>query len=242
MTSTTSAPVEASAASHVAAVSSASSLQLDPVAGVNANPWLHTGVHAPPAATESVQSPTPPFIGAAEASHVGASHVAAVYTPPVQLDPVAGVSTKPSSQVGVHEVSAASVAVQSPTAPCAGAPEASQESCAVHVERVFSTPLQRKPSSVRHALEHPSPFAVLPSSQLSSPCFFPSPHVIGAQLDECSEPLPDASWEQTKPASSLQEEEQPSPSTVLPSSHPSWSERTRPSPQVALHILGAGWD
>ena len=44
-------------------------------------PELHVGWHVDPLASELVQSPAPPFAGAADASHAFAEHVAAVSTP-----------------------------------------------------------------------------------------------------------------------------------------------------------------
>ena len=44
-------------------------------------PELHVGWHVDPLARELVQSPTPPFVGAVDASHGFAAHVAAVNVP-----------------------------------------------------------------------------------------------------------------------------------------------------------------
>ena len=44
-------------------------------------PALHVGWHVDPLARELVQSPTPPFVGAADASQAFAEHVAAVSVP-----------------------------------------------------------------------------------------------------------------------------------------------------------------
>ena len=44
-------------------------------------PALHVGWHVEPLARELVQSPTPPFVGATDASHGLGPHVAAVSVP-----------------------------------------------------------------------------------------------------------------------------------------------------------------
>jgi hypothetical protein len=49
-------------------------------------PELHVGWHVEPLARELVQSPAPPFVGAADASHGFAAHVAAVSVPALQDD------------------------------------------------------------------------------------------------------------------------------------------------------------
>ena len=49
-------------------------------------PSLHVGWQVDPLARLSVQSPTPPLAGAADASHGFALHVAAVRVPALQLD------------------------------------------------------------------------------------------------------------------------------------------------------------
>ena len=96
-----------------------------------AYPLLHVGWHVEPDASELVQLPTPPFAGAAEASHVGSvTHVAAVSTFPAhELGPDA---TYPLLHVGWHVDPGASELVQSPTPPFAGAAEASQGSEIAH--------------------------------------------------------------------------------------------------------------
>ena len=68
-------------AEHVAAVS-VPALQDDVPETVY--PELHVGWHVDPLARELVQSPAPPFVGAVDASHGFAEHVAAVRVPAVQ--------------------------------------------------------------------------------------------------------------------------------------------------------------
>ena len=49
-------------------------------------PELHVGWHVEPLARELVQSPAPPFVGAADASHGFAEQVAAVSVPALHDD------------------------------------------------------------------------------------------------------------------------------------------------------------
>jgi len=86
-------------------------------------PELHVGWHVDPLDRELVQSPTPPFIGAAEASHGLGEHVAAVTVPALHVD--VPDTVYPSLHVGWHVDPLASEFVQSPTPPCVGAAEAS---------------------------------------------------------------------------------------------------------------------
>ena len=80
-----------------------------------------------PLARELVQSPTPPFVGAADASHGGfAEHVAAVSVPALQED--VPDTVYPESHVGWHVVPLARELVQSPAPPYLGATEASYSS------------------------------------------------------------------------------------------------------------------
>ena len=65
-------------AEHVAAVNVPKEHELVPD---TVYPELHVGWHVDPLARELVQSPTPPFVGAADASHEFAEHVAAVNVP-----------------------------------------------------------------------------------------------------------------------------------------------------------------
>src|SRR6187402_1649870 len=65
--------------------------------------------------------------------------------------------------------------------------------------------------SVWQVEEQPSNGTALPSSQLSAPSFLPSPHFVGEQVLGCPSHL--------KPISNLQPAEQPSPASLLPSSH-----------------------
>ena len=70
-----------------------------------------------------MQSPTPPFVGAADASHGFAEHVAAVSVPRLQED--VPDTVYPESHVGWHVDPLARELVQSPTPPFVGAPDAS---------------------------------------------------------------------------------------------------------------------
>jgi|OM-RGC.v1.030765263 hypothetical protein len=65
-------------ASHVAAVSVPALHELVPD---TVYPLLHVGWHVDPDANELVQDPTPPLVGAVDASHAFAEHVAAVKVP-----------------------------------------------------------------------------------------------------------------------------------------------------------------
>ena len=109
-------------AEHVAAVS-VPALQDDVPDTVY--PELHVGWQVDPLAKELVQSPTPPFVGAADASHGFKEHVAAVSVPAVQeLVPE---TTYPELHVGWHVDPLARTSVQSPTAPFVGVVDASQD-------------------------------------------------------------------------------------------------------------------
>ncbi len=68
---------------HVAAVNTPKEHELVPE---TVYPELHVGWHVDPLAREPVQSPAPPFAGAADASHGFAKHVAAVRVPALQDD------------------------------------------------------------------------------------------------------------------------------------------------------------
>ena len=70
-------------AEHVAAVSVPALHELVPD---TVYPESHVGWHVDPLARELVQSPTPPFVGAADASHGLGPHVAAVSVPRLQED------------------------------------------------------------------------------------------------------------------------------------------------------------
>ena len=65
-------------AEHVAAVNVPRKHELVPD---TVYPELHVGWQVDPLASELVQSPAPPFVGAADASHGFAEHVAAVNVP-----------------------------------------------------------------------------------------------------------------------------------------------------------------
>ena len=97
-------------------------------------PESHVGWHVDPLARELVQSPTPPFVGAADASHGRlAEHVAAVSVP--ALHELVPDTVYPESHVGWHVDPLARELVQSPTPPFVGAADASQ-AFAEHVAAV----------------------------------------------------------------------------------------------------------
>ena len=86
-------------------------------------PASHVGWHVDPLARVLVQSPTAPFVGAVDASHGFAEHVAALRVPNEhELVPETVYS---ASHVGWHVDQLARELVQSPTAPFVGAADAS---------------------------------------------------------------------------------------------------------------------
>jgi len=89
-------------------------------------PELHVGWQVDPLARESVQSPTPPFEGAPEASQGFAAHVAIVSVPALQDD--VPDTVYPELHVGWQVDPLARESAQSPTPPFEGAPEASHVS------------------------------------------------------------------------------------------------------------------
>ena len=117
-------------AEHVAAVS-VQALQDDVPDTVY--PELHVGWHVDPLARELVQSPAPPFVGGAEASHGILEHVAAVNVPAVH-DEVPD-TVYPALHVGWHVDPLARELVQSPVPPFTGAADASH-GFAAHVAAV----------------------------------------------------------------------------------------------------------
>ena len=107
-------------AEHVAAVS-VPALQDDVPDTVY--PELHVGWHVDPLASELVQSPAPPYVGAVDASHGFAEHVAAVNVPKEhELVPD---TVYPELHVGWQVDPLAKELVQSPTPPFVGAVDAS---------------------------------------------------------------------------------------------------------------------
>ena len=117
-------------AEHVAAVNVPKEHELDPD---TVYPELHVGWQVDPLARELVQSPTAPFVGAVDASHGFAEHVAAVSVPALQDD--VPDTVYPELHVGWHVEPLARELVQSPAAPFAGAADASQ-GFAAHVAAV----------------------------------------------------------------------------------------------------------
>ena len=97
-------------------------------------PESQVGWHVEPLARELVQSPTPPFVGAADASHGLGPHVAAVSVPRLQED--VPDTVYPESHVGWHVDPLARELVQSPTPPFVGAADASHGRFAEHVAAV----------------------------------------------------------------------------------------------------------
>ena len=123
-------------AEHVAAVNVPKEHELVPD---TVYPELHVGWHVDPLAIELVQSPTPPFVGAVDASHGFAEHVAAVNVPKEQeLVPD---TVYPELHVGWHVEPLARELVQSPGPPFVGAADASQ-GFAAHVAAVNVPALQ----------------------------------------------------------------------------------------------------
>jgi hypothetical protein len=86
-------------------------------------PELHVGWQVDPLAREFVQSPTPPLVGAAEASHGFAEQVAEVSVPALQDD--VPDTVYPELHVGWQVDPLAREFEQSPAPPFEGAPEAS---------------------------------------------------------------------------------------------------------------------
>ena len=107
-------------AEHVAAVNVPKEHELVPD---TVYPELHVGWQVDPLASELVQSPAPPFVGAADASHGFAEHVAAVSVPALQDD--VPDTVYPDLHVGWHVEPLDREPVQSPTAPFEGAVDAS---------------------------------------------------------------------------------------------------------------------
>ena len=118
-------------AEHVAAVNVPKEHELVPD---TVYPELHVGWHVEPLASELVQSPAPPFVGAADASHGFAEHVAAVSVPALQDD--VPDTVYPELHVGWHVDPLAREPVQSPTPPFVGAADASHGGAGEHVALV----------------------------------------------------------------------------------------------------------
>ena len=105
---------------HVAAVSVPRVHEDEPD---TAYPESHVGWHVVPLASEQVQSPAPPFEGAADASHGFGEQVAAVSVPLLH-DEVPD-TVYPVAHVGWHVAPHASAFVHVPTPPFVGAADAS---------------------------------------------------------------------------------------------------------------------
>lgn len=78
---------------------------------------------------------------------------------------------------------------------------------------MLDPPEQAYPVSIAHALEQPSPEALLASSHASVPILFPSPH-IGEHVSAVADVAP----AQVYPVSVAHTELHPSPFTLFPSS------------------------
>ena len=104
-------------------------------------PLLHVGWHVDPDANELVQSPTPPLVGAADASHAFAEHVAAVKVP--ALHELVPDTVYPLLHVGWHVSPDANELVQFPTPPLVGAVDASQR-----MTKMYALPLEPPASSL----------------------------------------------------------------------------------------------
>jgi hypothetical protein len=121
-------------------------------------PSPHVGWHVDPDASESVQSPTSPFAGAADASHgspTAARHVAGTIVPSEPHE-VAPDGEYPSSHVGWHVDPGASSSVQSPTAPFAGASDVSHWSNNSGSHDVSTPPCVSSPGALTYPAAHGS--------------------------------------------------------------------------------------
>ena len=99
-------------------------------------PVLHVGEHVDPLAIELVQSPAPPFVGAAEASHGFAEHVAALSVPALHED--VPDTVYPELHVGWHLSPDGSVSTHVPLPPFNGGDDASHEDARVSSASSFS--------------------------------------------------------------------------------------------------------
>ena len=99
-------------------------------------PELHVGWHVDPLARELEQSPTPPFVMAAEASHGFAEHVAAVSIPALHED--VPDTVYPELHVGWHLSPDGSVSTHVPLPPFNGGDDASHEGARVSSASSFS--------------------------------------------------------------------------------------------------------
>jgi hypothetical protein len=88
-------------------------------------PALQLGLQVAPCGSEAEHDPILPFVGAADASHELGLHVTAVSRP--FMHDVFPETVYPALQVGAQVDPEASLAVQVPLKPFAGAAEASQE-------------------------------------------------------------------------------------------------------------------
>ena len=105
-------PLVVLVASHVAAVKMPALHELVPD---TVYPLLHVGWHVDPDANELVHDPTPPLVGAVDASHGFAEHVAAVKVP--ALHELAPDTVYPLLHVGWHVDPYANELVHDPTPP-----------------------------------------------------------------------------------------------------------------------------
>ena len=128
-------------ASHVAVVKVPALHELVPD---TVYPLLHVGWHVDPDANELVHVPTPPLVGAVDASHAFAEHVAAVKVP--ALHELVPDTVYPLLHVGWHVNPVANELVHDPTPPLVGAVDASQD-----MTNTYALPLRFAPSSVSYA-------------------------------------------------------------------------------------------
>ena len=170
-------------------------------------PSPHVGWHVDSDASSSVQSPTSPFAGGVDASHgspTAARHVAGTIVPSEPHE-VAPDGEYPSSHVGWHVDPGASSSVQSPTAPFAGALDASH-GAASHVAAV-NTPSSHVEGPERsypelQVAKHSAPLASapVPTTHVPSPPLAGAPgtsqgfgsHVAEVKTPPAHEVAPDA--------------------------------------------------
>jgi len=98
-------------------------------------PELHVGWHVDTLRRELEQSPAPPFVGAADASHGFAEHVAAISVPALHED--VPDTVYPELHVGWHVDALRRELEQSPAPPFVGAADASHVMSSAQVVPVY---------------------------------------------------------------------------------------------------------